>query len=63
MSDGVYSIAMPVIDAAGTVLAGISISAPSSRGLQHEQKFKRLLKKASEEISRVLGYAGSYPPH
>lgn len=62
MFDGVYSIAAPLVDAAGQVRAGVSISAPGTRGPQQEQKFARLLKQAGEEISRVLGYAGAYPP-
>lgn len=62
MFDGVYSIAAPLVNAAGQVQAGVSISAPSTRGPQHEQKFVRLLRQAGEEISRVLGYTGAYPP-
>lgn len=62
MFDGVYSIAVPVVNGAGQVQAGVSISAPSTRGPQHEQKFAGLLKQAGEEISRVLGYTGAYPP-
>ena len=62
MFDGVYSIAAPVVNAAGQVFAGLSISAPSTRGPQQQQKFIGLLKKAGEEISRVLGHTGAYPP-
>lgn len=61
MFEGVYSIAAPVFDAGGQVQAGVSISAPSSRGAQHEQRFAALLRKTCEEVSRVLGYAGPYP--
>lgn len=62
MFDGVYSIAAPLVDAAGQVSAGLSISAPTTRGPQHEKKFAALLKQAGEEISRLLGYSGRYPP-
>lgn len=62
MFEGVYAIAVPVLDASGQVHAGLSISAPSTRGPQQEPKFAALLKKAGEEISRLLGYEGSYPP-
>lgn len=62
MFEGVYSIAAPVFDAGGHVPAGISISAPSSRGARHERRFATLVQQAGEEISRVLGYAGPYPP-
>ena len=62
MFDGVYSIAAPVLNGAGKVFAGLSISAPGSRGPQQQEKFAGLLTKASEEISRVLGYTLAYPP-
>lgn len=62
MFDGVYSIAAPVFDNAGQARAGISISAPGTRGPQRQDEFAALLKKAGEEVSRVLGYTGAYPP-
>lgn len=62
MFDGVYSIAAPVVSGAGQVFAGLSISAPSTRGPQQQKKFAGLLLRASEEISRVLGYTAAYPP-
>jgi DNA-binding IclR family transcriptional regulator len=62
MFDGVYSVAAPVVNAAGAVRAGVSISAPSTRGLKQEQTFASLVSKAGLEISRVLGYTGAYPP-
>lgn len=62
MFDGVYSIAAPLVNATGQVHAGLSISAPSTRGAQQEEKFAGLLKRACEEVSRVLGYTGAYPP-
>ena len=62
MFEGVYSIAAPLVDEAGGVPAGLSISAPSTRGAQQQEKFTRLLKTAGEEISRLLGHTGGYPP-
>ncbi|WP_144630214.1 IclR family transcriptional regulator [Bordetella genomosp. 13] len=62
MFEGVYSVAAPVVDSSGAVRAGVSISAPSSRALRHEVAFARLVRQAGEEISRVLGYSGGYPP-
>ena len=62
MFDGVYSIAAPIVNGGGQVFAGLSISAPSTRGPQQERKFSGLLTRAGEEISRVLGYTGTYPP-
>jgi DNA-binding IclR family transcriptional regulator len=62
MFEGVYSIAAPVVDAAGAVRAGVSISAPSSRGRKQQARFSKLVAKAGEEISRLLGYTAAYPP-
>jgi len=59
--EGVFSIAAPVMDAAGKVIAGLSISAPSSRALRQKGKFKQLVLAGGEEISRVLSYRGAYP--
>ena len=62
MFDGVYSIAAPLLDAHGAVHAAVSISAPSSRGAQQEARFLPLLMQAGEEISRLTGHTGAYPP-
>ena len=62
MFDGVYSIAAPVFDSEGQARAGISISAPGTRGPQRQDEFAALLKTAGEDVSRVLGYTGVYPP-
>lgn len=59
--EGVFSIAAPVMDAAGKVIAGLSISAPSSRALRQKGKLQRLALRGGEEISRILGYSGPYP--
>ncbi|MGH8812459.1 MAG: IclR family transcriptional regulator [Advenella sp.] len=59
--EGVFSVAAPVMDEAGKVIAGLSISAPSSRALRQKGKLKKLVLAGGEEISRVLSYAGIYP--
>lgn len=59
--EGVFSVAAPVVDANGVVSAGLSISAPSTRGLKLKHKLKALALEGGEEISRMLGYAGAYP--
>lgn len=59
--EGVYSIAAPVMDMAGKIVAGLSISAPSSRALRQKGKLKELVLQGAEEISRILGYTGTYP--
>lgn len=59
--EGVFSVAAPVMDANGVVAAGLSISAPSSRGLKLKHKLRALVLEGGEEISRLLGYTGAYP--
>lgn len=61
MFDGVYSIAVPILDAAGQAQAGLSISAPSKRGAAQQERFASLLQKAGTELSQLLGYSGPYP--
>jgi DNA-binding IclR family transcriptional regulator len=61
MFDGVYSIAAPVFDAGGQVPAGVSISAPSSRGAAQEERFSQLLTRTCAEVSSLLGHAGHAP--
>ena len=62
MFEGVFSIAAPVVNGMGQVRAGLSISAPSTRGIRQEEKFSELLLQAVSEVSRLLGYTGAYPP-
>ena len=62
MFEGVFSIAAPVVNAMGVVRAGLSISAPSSRGIRQQQKFANLVSQAGAEVSRLLGYTDTYPP-
>lgn len=62
MFEGVFSIASPVVNAMGVVRSGLSISAPSTRGIRQEEKFSKLLTQAGSEVSRLLGYTGIYPP-
>jgi len=62
MFEGVFSIAAPVVNGMGQVRAGLSISAPNTRGIRQEEKFAGLLMQAGSEVSRLLGYTGAYPP-
>ena len=62
MFEGVISIAAPVVNAMGMVHSGLSISAPSTRGIRQQEKFAQLLTQAGGEVSRLLGYSGVYPP-
>ncbi|MBJ7418689.1 MAG: IclR family transcriptional regulator [Rhodoferax sp.] len=62
MFEGVFSIAAPVVNAMGIVRCGLSISAPSTRGIRQQEKFAQILTQAGGEVSRLLGYGGIYPP-
>lgn len=61
MFEGVHSVAAPVFDAAGQVSAGVSISAPTSRGVPQEERFAQLLTRTCAELSTLLGHAGAAP--
>ncbi|MFC4277411.1 IclR family transcriptional regulator [Achromobacter aloeverae] len=62
MDQGVYSVAAPVVDASATVCAGISVSAPEAHAADHAEEYESLVRQAGGELSRLLGYAGDYPP-
>jgi DNA-binding IclR family transcriptional regulator len=53
---GVACIGVPVLDAGGTMIAGLSISAPRER---RQNAWIPLLKKAGERLSARLGYRPS----
>lgn len=59
--EGVFSVAAPVFDAQGRTMAGLSISAPSARGLKFRHTLCQLALEGGKEISRTLGYNGRYP--
>ncbi len=60
--DGASSIAGPVFDSDGAILAAIAMAGPTDRLLANREKHEGLVKAAGERISRVLGYSGDYPP-
>lgn len=52
---GLRCIAAPIRDDSGTLLAGLSVSAPAER---HRPEWATLVKQAADAISTALGYAG-----
>ena len=52
---GLRCIASPIRDEEGSIVAGLSISAPTDR---HDTEWGKLLKKATIEISHALGHRG-----
>jgi DNA-binding IclR family transcriptional regulator len=59
---GASAIASPCFDKAGDVQSAISIAGPTERIEQALDHLCRLSLDAGEQISRLLGYAGPYPP-
>jgi DNA-binding IclR family transcriptional regulator len=59
---GAVGIAAPWFDGSGAVGGAVNIAAPTARILHREAQCARAVLKAGEDISRVLGYAGRYPP-
>jgi DNA-binding IclR family transcriptional regulator len=59
---GVVSVAAPIFDAAGRVVAALSVGGPSARIGLHLRAIESAVRDGAEEISRVLGYGGDWPP-
>lgn len=67
---GVVSVAAPIFGADGRVAAALSIGAPSVRiaggsatdGVSQRRAFESAVRDGAEEISRLLGYEGAWPP-
>lgn len=54
---GLYCVAAPVYDRTGCVIAGISISGPTSRiGHKGFEKMAEKIREAGRQISEILGY-------
>lgn len=60
--DGAAGIASPAFDRDGRVACSISIAGPTTRILAKRSELEAMTLQAGEEISRLLGYKGSYPP-
>lgn len=59
--DGAAAVASPCFDAAGRVTCSVSLAGPTARMLAQQDRFERLTMGAAEQISRILGYRGTYP--
>jgi DNA-binding IclR family transcriptional regulator len=62
MIDGASGIASPAFDAQGAVHCAVSVAGPTDRMDAERARFGALVLQAGERISRILGYAGDYPP-
>ena len=59
---GASAVASPCFDKNGKVQSAISIAGPTERIEQALDRLFRLSLQAGEQISRLLGYTGPYPP-
>lgn len=60
--DGATGIASPCFDEADQVSCTLTIAGPTSRMLELRDRIEQLALEAAEELSRILGYRGPYPP-
>ena len=59
---GVLAIAAPIFGADGQVAAALSAGGPSARMAERIPAVEAAVKEAAEDISRLLGYRGEWPP-
>ena len=59
---GAAGIASPVFGADGRVFAAVSAAGPAERMLAARESIEREVFRAGQQISRILGYVGPYPP-
>ncbi len=62
MIDGVMGIAAPIFDRDGAIVAAVAATAPTARLQAKQAMIEPATRNAGEEMSRVLGYGGVYPP-
>ena len=55
-------IAAPYFDRRGAVVGAVLIAAPTARVAAREREIRKTAGHGAEAISRLLGYAGAYPP-
>ncbi len=58
----VMSVAAPIFDASGRVLAAVSAGGPAARMAPHLSSIRRMVRGTAEDISRTLGLTGDWPP-
>lgn len=59
---GASAVASPCFDGAGEVHCAVSIAGPTERMDTNIDRLRQLSREAGERASRLLGYAGAYPP-
>lgn len=59
---GAAGIASPVFSADGKVFAVVSAAGPAERMLAERSSIERAVFRAGQQVSRLVGYIGDYPP-
>jgi DNA-binding IclR family transcriptional regulator len=54
--DGIFSVAAPIKNADGKIVAGIGVSVPVIRGVSRIDFLKERVSNASKQISKRLGF-------
>lgn len=60
--EGAAGVAAPVFDARGEVVAAVGLTTISVKVERIQAEYKADIKLAAETMSRIVGYAGEYPP-
>lgn len=58
---GVLSVAAPIFDSSGRVMAAVSAGGPSARMVPQLKMIQRAVRSAAEDISHLLGLVGDWP--
>ena len=58
----VMSVAAPIFNAQGRVMAAVSAGGPTARMAPHLSAIARLVRNTAEEISNRVGWLGPWPP-
>ena len=60
--EGAMGFGSPVFDASGLLRCAIAAGGPIARVRDKERQVRHAVKQTAEEMSRLLGYEGAYPP-
>lgn len=60
--DGAAAVASPCFGADGRVACAVSVAGPTNRIAAQRTEVTALVLAAAEEVSRILGYQGPFPP-
>lgn len=62
MEEGIMGVGSPVFDATGLLRCAIATGGPIGRIRARQKEIVELVRTTAEQMSRILGYQGVYPP-